>query len=308
MRNHFFALKRIVPAFLCGKIIFGLLLTLPITGCFDSSPPAGQYGPVFSPDSSEKKTLIFGVSTLAFYEMTDLFVKYLNDHLTSAKVKAIACSNLPDFTNKLKLHYFDFTVINGALALQSENSGYNIAGKISDDSCNKGIILLRKDSPVRDYSDLKGKAISFPSPIALAGTMMPLHYLYENGLDVNRDIQRIYGPTIESCFMNVYMGKTAAATSWIAPWKNFCKTNPEIASKLYVKWETPGIINNALLIRDNMDKKLVAELSNIIFSMRNSEEGKEALEKIDASGFELADSSTYQPLNNFLEQYRTVIK
>jgi len=42
---------------------------------------------------------------------------------------------------------------------------------------------------VRQVSDLKGKAVSFPAPTALAAAIMPQYYLQTHGIDVMKDIE-----------------------------------------------------------------------------------------------------------------------
>jgi len=82
-----------------------------------------NYEPTFSPDSSNKKVLVFGLPNLSSYGDCDLFIKYLNKNLSKARIRIPGCSNADDYLNKLKKRAFDFTIINGSLVLDAEQNG-----------------------------------------------------------------------------------------------------------------------------------------------------------------------------------------
>src|SRR4051794_23165909 len=262
-----------------------------------------NYEPTFVPDSSNKKVLIFGLPNLSSYGDCDLFIKYLNKNLSKAKIRILACSNADDYLNKLKKRAFDFTIINGSLVLDAEQNGYTIVGKMGDDDKYRSVIFVRRDSAINKFSDLTGKTLTTSGPNALAGTMMPLFFLYKNGVNVKRDIKRLYAPSFESTIMNVYLGRCSAGASKRAIAMDMLKQRPEIDSKLIIKWETPALINNALFIRSDMDTLTAAELTKLIFTLQDNDEGRKALIPLDVSKFEKATSETYRPLKDFLTEY-----
>ena len=266
-----------------------------------------NYQPTFSPDSSNKKVLIFGLPNLSSYGDCDLFIKYLNKNLSTAKIRVLACVNADDYLDKLKKKVFDFTIINGQLVLDAEQSGYVIVGKMGDDDKYRSVIFVRKDSAINKFSDLTGKTLTTSGPTALAGTMMPLFFLYKNGVNVKRDIKRLYAPSFESTIMNVYLGRCSAGASKRAIAMDMLKERPEIDSKLIIKWETPPLINNALFIRNDMDTPIASELTKLIFTLQDNEEGRRALIPLDVSKFERATSETYKPLKEFLAEYNAVM-
>jgi len=284
-----------------------LLLNFLFLSCNSHSSRKQQYEPTYSVDSSGKKVLIFGVPNLSSYEDCDLLVKYLNKNLSNIFIRIVASTDVKDYENKIKKNEFDFIIINGPLLLEAEKNGYSIVAKMGDDEKYKSVIFVRNDSAINKISDLKGKTIATSGPPALAGTMMPLFYLYKNGLDVNKDIKHLYSPSFESTIMNVYLGKCAAGASKKASVVNIFKQRPEIASKLSIKWETPPLINNAFMIKNNMDKEMADALTKLILTLQENEEGKKALIPLDVSRFEKANMDTYKPLKVFLKEYNTSI-
>jgi len=266
-----------------------------------------NYQPTFSADSSNKKVLVFGLPNLSSYGDCDLFIKYLNKNLGKARIRVLACSNADDYLAKLKKKAFDFTIINGQLVLDAEQSGYSIVGKMGDDDKYRSVIFVRKDSAINSFSDLAGKTLTTSGPNALAGTMMPLFFLYKHGINVKRDLKRLYAPSFESTIMNVYLGRCSAGASKRAIAIDMLRQRPEIDSKLVIKWETPSLINNALFVRNDMDTLITAELTKLIFTLQDNEEGRKALIPLDVSKFEKATSETYKPLKEFLAEYNTVM-
>jgi len=266
-----------------------------------------NYEPTFSPDSSNKRALVFGLPNLSSYGDCDLFIKYLNKNLSSAKIRVLACSNADDYLDKLKKRAFDFTIINGSLVLDAEKNGYIIVGKMGDDDKYRSVIFVRRDSAINKLTDLAGRTLTTSGPNALAGTMMPLFFLYKNGVNVKKDIKRLYAPSFESTIMNVYLGRCSAGASKRAIAMDMLKERPEIDSKLIIKWETPPLINNALFIRNDMDTVTASELTKLIFTLQDNDEGRKALIPLDVSKFEKATSETYKPLREFLTEYNAVM-
>jgi len=296
MRNCF--------AFFKGYFIFSCTGILLLTACKGDHK---KYEPTFSPASSNKKVLVFGLPNLSSYGDCDLFIKYLNKNLSKARIRVLACSNADDYLAKLKNRVFDFTIINGQLVLDAEQNGYSIVGKMGDDDKYRSVIFVRRDSAINKFSDLAGKTLTTSGPNALAGTMMPLFFLYKNGVNVERDLKRLYAPSFESTIMNVYLGRCSAGASKRAIAMDMLKQRPELDSKLVIKWETPPLINNALFIRSDMDRLITAELTKLIFTLQDNEEGRKALVPLDVSKFEKASSETYKPLKEFLAEYNAVM-
>jgi len=295
---------RIFSYFLEGSFFVWWTASLSLVSCNGAHQ---NYEPTFSPDSSNKRVLVFGLPNLSSYGDCDLFIKYLNKNLSTATIRVLACSNADDYLDKIKKRAFDFTIINGSLVLDAEKNGYIIVGKMGDDEKYRSVIFVRRDSAINKFSDLAGKTLTTSGPNALAGTMMPLFFLYKNGVNVKKDIKRLYAPSFESTIMNVYLGRCSAGASKRAIAMDMLKQRPEIDSKLIIKWETPPLINNALFIRNNMDAVTARELTKLIFTLQDNDEGRKALIPLDVSKFEKATSETYKPLREFLTEYNAVM-
>lgn len=285
-----------------------LFFTFGFTGCNNKQPEkSDSYQPVFSTDTSEKNTLIFGFPNFSYGETSAPFIKYLNEHLSGAKLKTKASLTYDSYIQDLTDEKFDITFISGVVAPKLENNGYTIIGKIMDDKSYTGVIFTRKDRGIKKIADLKTKRIAIVPFRMIPGTMMPLYYLYQHGLDVNNGITRTDVPSFESAIVATYLGKTDAGVCLKRNWEVYIRQHPEILTKVELKWETPPLINNALLIKKTIDSNITNQLIKALFSMPSSQEGKMALDVLGIKGFEKADKKTYDPMLEFKKKYDAVI-
>lgn len=299
--------------FRCTKNIFlSLILILIISAC--SIEEKDEYEPLYSdtPLFKEKKVYIFGVHPLhnpkRLFEVYQPMVEYINKHLDKSELRLEASRNYAAYDKKLFEGHFDFSLPNPYQTVTAENKGYTIFGKMGDDENFRGIILVRKDSGIKKVTDLRGKVVSYPAPTALAATMMPQWYMHEHGLDINNDITNSYVGSQESSILNVFLGKSAAASTWPPPWKAFIKERPEIAQEVEIKWETSFLPNNGLVYKNDMPKALIEKISKIIFSLHEHEEGRKILARMELSHYEKADSHTYDPVRKFLKNFKKEVR
>lgn len=274
---------------------------------------AEGYVPSYAARTDERAAVLsFGVHPLhnpqRLFEVYGPIVDYLNRNLQGTRVQLEASRSYEEFEKKLFSRHFDVALPNPYQTLESVAQGYRVFGKMGDDDQFRGILIVRRDARIETVDDLREKTVSFPAPTALAATMMPLFFLHSKGLDVNGGIRRLFTGSQESSIMNVYIGRSAAAATWPVPWKTFVERNPERARELVVKWETPSLVNNGLVVRDDVPGKLADELASLLFSLQESEEGRRLLAAIPLSRFEPATEETYAPVRDFLRRYHEVIR
>jgi ABC-type phosphate/phosphonate transport system substrate-binding protein len=266
-----------------------------------------EYRPTYSADTEKKKILLFGVSNLSFYNSTDLFVNYINENLKGARVQAIPSTSVAGFDDKLHRGYFDFSIGSGVQALESAAHGYHIIAASVNSIGNGGVVLVNKDSAVNSYSDLRNKTIATVGPPALPGHMLQMLYLKKNGIDVKNDCRLMYVESFESIYLNLYLGRCSAGFSSVSSWCNYAAARPEIASRVHIKWEMPGLINSAILFRNDLPDEFAVQIQKLVLTMHNSEPGKKALARLGYVRYDKADSSSYAPVKNFLKEYRVLV-
>ncbi|MBY0431290.1 MAG: phosphate/phosphite/phosphonate ABC transporter substrate-binding protein, partial [Rhodospirillales bacterium] len=262
--------------------------------------------------AQQGRTLVFGVHPLhnprRLFQVYQPLVERINSHLDSTRIRLEASRNYAEFEKKLTDRYFHFALPNPYQTMLGESSGYRVFGKMGDDEQFRGIIIVRKDGGIVVPEDLRGKAVSYPAPTALAATMLPQRFLHSHGLDVRKDIENRYVGSQESSIMNVYLGLTAAGATWPPPWLAFVKERPEIAQHLEVKWRTASLVNNSLMARDDVPSELVDRVGQVIFALHETTEGRGILAAMELSRFEPATQQAYQPVRDFLTRFERDIR
>ena len=231
-------------------------------------------------------------------------IDYLNASLSGVRLVFEASRNYAAFDARIAARQFAFVLPNPYETLLAIDAGYRVFAKMGNDADLRGLIIVRRDSGIDAISDLRGKAISFPAPTALAATMMPRYFLRGHGLDVERDIEMRFVGSMESSLLNIHRGNVAAGTAYPPAWRMFMRERPELARDLQVLWETESLPNNSVMARDDVPPELVERVRDALLSMHTTEAGRAVLAGMDLPYFESAADSTYAPVRAFLESYR----
>jgi phosphonate transport system substrate-binding protein len=293
------------------RFVIAFVLATVTSACTQREESA--YRPEFGPQATvTSREYLFGVHPLHnpkhLFEVFGPLVDYLNAHMPGSTFRLEASRNYAEFDKKLYGRHFQFALPNPYQTVNCLKHGYRVFGKMADDQNFRGIILVRKDSGINEIADLKGKAVSYPAPTALAATLMPQYYLHTHGLDANKDIETLYVGSQESSIMNVYLGKSAAGATWPPPWMAFAREHPEQASQLKVQWQTEPLVNNGLVVRDDVPADVAARVAELLLSLHTDNEGRVMLERMPLSRFEPADDNTYEPVRRFLRTFAATVR
>lgn len=259
-----------------------------------------------------EKVFIIGVHPLhnpkRLHEIFSPIANYLSQNIDGVSFKIEASRNYAAYDKKLYSRKFHFALPNPFQTVNSLKHGYNVFAKMSDDENFRGIFLVRKDSNIKSVMDLKGQAVSFPAPTALAATMMPQYYLQQHGLNVMQDINIKYVGSQESSIMNVMLGNTKAGATWPPPWRALSKERPELAKELTVIWHTDFLPNNSLVARDDIKQSIVSNVKILLLNLHKQTQGKKWLAKMELSKFEEAKNDTYKPVVAFLKRFNKEVR
>lgn len=294
-----------------GRLVIALFALFALCACDKSS--TSTYAPSYAEQPPNARTeYVFGVHPLHNPErLNEVFgpmVDALNREIPEVIFRLEASRNYAAFDKKLYSGAFDFALPNPYQTVESLQHDHRVFGKMADNYKFRGIILARKDSGIAEIADLKGKAVAFPAPTALAATMMPQAFLHEHGLKVGKDFDVRYVGSQESSIMNVYLGEVAAAATWPPPWELLSKERPELEEELEVVWETESLVNNGLVVHTDVPAQLVSKVSDVLFSLHTHDLGRDILSGMGLSRFEIASKDSYAPVVKFLESFSQTVR
>ncbi|MDD2828517.1 MAG: phosphate/phosphite/phosphonate ABC transporter substrate-binding protein [Sulfuricurvum sp.] len=288
------------------KLIFFLFpMFFIFSGCMLEDHEANEYKPTTMP--TQKYELIVGIHPYLNTQKTFLayepIIRYLEKNIPLAHFTLETSLDYGDYERKLYAGHFDLALPNPLQTLESTKHGYRIVAKMKPDSVFRGVIVSRKENHIHSVEQLRHKPISFPASTALAATLMPKMFLYEKGLNVDKDAMPRYVGSQYSSIMNAYSKDTIAAATWPTPWITWQKENPQKAQEMELIWETPSLVNNGFVIRSNIDHNLSEKIVTLLCALDTSAEGKKLLKDAGFDGFEKASAKTYIPVEAFLKQY-----
>lgn len=294
-----------------GRILFALAaIALAACGREETAKaPAYSDKPLAA---SQTTQYVFGVHPLQnpqlLHEKFQPLMRYLGEQIPGTEFTLDASNDYAAYEAKLKEKQHHFSLPNPYHGALSRDWGYHIIAKMGDDELFRGIFLVRKDSPIKTPEDLRGKVVSYPAPTALAAAMMPQLYLQNHGIDVETDLNNQYVGTHNSSIMNVYLGQSAAGATWPVAWRAFEKANPKEAGELKVIWQTPTLIQNAVIARNDVPKEVVDKVQHILVTLQESPAGREVLARIDVSSFVTANDAQFDVVLDFLKEYNAKVK
>lgn len=235
-------------------------------------------------------------------------IDYLNLQLKGVQIDLEASRDYQAYEKKFRAREPEFLLPNPWQTLQAQKVGYHVIAMAGDENDFKGIFIIRKDSAIKVPADLKGKVVSYPSPTALAAAIMPQNYLYTHGIDINRDIQNTYVGSQESSIFNVFLGKSAAGATWPPPWRLFQKDHPAEAAQLQVIWETPSLINNSVMVRDDVPEAIREQVRKTLLDLAKTPQGQAILAGMETSSFHPADDAHYGVVAEFIKRFEKKVR
>lgn len=291
---------------------FALAITLVFTGA-GCSRTVGPAGPVYgSAASTGGPVYRFAVHPL--YNPARLLlayqplIDYLDRELGTGRLVLEASRDYGTFEKKYRSRGPEFLLPNPWQTLDAEKVGYHVIAQAGDPADFKGIFVIRKDSGIRVPADLKGKAVSYPAETALAACIMPQMFLYDRGLDVVHAIRNRYVGSQESSIMNAYLGLTAAGATWPPPWRLFSREHPREAAELTVIWETPPLINNSVMVRDDVPTEVRDKVQALLTTLRAHPEGPGILARAETAQFRTADDGDYDVVQAYVARFEKSVR
>lgn len=290
-----------------------VLLAVGMMGCDSASPPATQ-GPRYSQVAGGPTKPVYRLAIHPLHnpqKLTEAYqplIDHLNRQFADVQFMLEASRDYQAYEEKFRQRGPELLLPNPWQTLEAVKKGYQVIAMAGDAEDFRGIFIVRKDSPIRQPADLKGKAVSYPSPTALAAAMLPQYFLHTHGLRVTSEIDNRYVGSQESSIMNVYLRQVAAGATWPPPWRAFVRDHPKEAAELHVIWETPSLLNNSVMVRDDVPTVLRDRLQVLLLSLAESAEGREILEGMQTARFHRADNAFYQPVARFIERFEQDVR
>lgn len=144
----------------------------------------------------------------------------------------VVAPSIPVFEQQLRNGQLDFAFMNPYHQLMAQRWRGFIPLLRDGLSQLEGILVVRKDSPVRRLADLNGATVSFPAPNAFAASLLPRALLSRAGIRITPSYVR----THSNVYRAVILGSNLAGGGVN---NTLQRERREVLQRLRVLWRTP---------------------------------------------------------------------
>lgn len=206
------------------------------------------------------------------FTIWDPIVKELSRR-TGLEIHLVVTLTIPEFEKALEKGTFDFIYANPYHILRvSDSQGY--IPLVRDQEPLRGILLVRRDSPVKSVGELAGKTLAVPSPNALGASLL-----------MRADLEHIYGVrmsmvnarTHSSVYLNVLNGLTDAGGG---VQKTLAEQPPEVREGLRILYTTRAMPSHPIAAHPRIKPDVQARVRKALLEMSAAPAGKVLLDEI----------------------------
>jgi len=181
--------------------------------------------------------------------------------------------DIPTFEKRLLEGEYDIAYMNPYhFTVFNQIPGYQAIAKEQNKRI-KGIIVVAKNSPVKQLSDVNGSQLAFPAPAAFAASVLPRAKMRDLGIELTPK----YVSSHDSVYLGVANGFFIAGGGIMRTFNNLEQSTRK---KLKILWTTPGYTPHAIAVHPKMNSEIADKIQNAILSMKDTSEGKKLLESV----------------------------
>lgn len=180
--------------------------------------------------------------------------------------------------------------------LQTVRNGVNSDGSLQKKmvSWYRALVVVRRDSKVRNVKDLRGKNIAVQDVTSSSGYIFPVYYLKNRGVDVVKNSHLVTVKGHDQSVLAVE-NKQADAAFIFQDARNLVKKDvPNVFKDTKVLAETMKIPNDTVTARKTLSKSLDNRISNAFIKIAKTKKGNKLVENLyDIAGFAKSKNSNF---------------
>lgn len=261
------------------------------------------------------------VITMGFVPMRDgdklvESVKPLADMLSEelgTKVEGFTATNYVGVVEGLGSGQVDFGIIPPfAYVLANQESDAQViltAINNKGEAKYRAQFLVRKDSGISSFADIKGKRVAFVDPSSTSGYLFPGAHLISEGIDIEKDIDYMYSGGHDKSLQLLLNGDVDVAITFVDARERYVDEFPTAMEETELLGYTDYIPNISVTTRGDMDSELQGKIQEALLKIINSEEGGELFQELfNMFGFEKATDADYEIIRMTAETMNVDLK
>lgn len=239
-------------------------------------------------------TLTFGIvpqqSAQKLARLWTPVTQYLSEK-TGHEIRFATAKNIPTFEKRVLAGQYDIAYMNPYhFTVFNQKPGYRAIARQKDKQI-KGIMVVRKDSPITDLAQLDGEKLAFPSPAAFAASVVPRANLDQKQIQFSPK----YVSSHDSVYLNVAKGFFPAGGGVV---RTFNNTDPAVRDQLKILWTTDGYTPHAVAVAPDVSSDTAQQVQQALLAMADDPQGAELLKAINFKAFTPAQDSDWDDVRD----------
>ncbi len=158
-------------------------------------------------------------------------------------------------------------------------------------------VIVRKESPVQRFEDLRGKSFAFTDPDSNTGHLVPANWLASRGETPGSFFSRVVFSGSHDASIAAVGGKLVDAASVDSLiWEYARRVKSEYAGKTRIVWVSPAYGIPPVVVRPGLDPEIVKRLQAIFLAFDADEKGRSILGKMMIDRFVEARDEDYDSI------------
>lgn len=207
-------------------------------------------------------------------------------------------TSIPLFEKQLQDGGFDFAFLNPYHQVMARQR-LGLIPLVRDGKTNlDGILVVRKDSPLRQLADLNGQTVAFPAPNSFGASLLMRALLARQGIRIKPD----YLNTHSNVYRAVALGRAPAGGGVNNTWM---RERPELRRELRILWRTPSYAPHPFSAASRVPATTRLKVQQAFLRLGATEQGRALLAKVQMPMVIKADyARDYEPLTRLgLERF-----
>lgn len=281
-------------------ILIVILLIALLAGCSEKKEEVITMGFVPMKDGDQ---LIESVQPLA---------ELLSEEL-GIKVEAFTATNYVGVVEGLGSGQVDFGIIPpfAYLLANKESNAEVILTALNNklESNYRSQFIVRNDSGIENFSDIKGKIVAFVDPSSTSGYLFPGAHLIAEGIDIENDIDYVYSGGHDKSLQLLLNGDVDMATTFVDVRTRYEDDFPGATEVTSILGYTDYIPNISVTVKGDMDKELQDKIGKALLKIADTEKGAPILQELfNIYGFVEATDTDYDVIRETAKSMNVDLK
>ena len=151
----------------------------------------------------------------------------------------------------------------------------------------RSLVIVREDSDIKTFEDLKGKRFAFTDPDSNTGSLVPRFLLAERGSTPEEFFaETFFTNSHDNSIKAVGDGLADGAAVHSLVWEFMKATKPELAGQMRVVYSSPPYGIPPVVVHPNLGNDVKSELRNVFMGLHDDTDATPLLQELRIERFE----------------------